>query len=43
MFQVVFHHRQLGVDPEDHIGGGEDGGPSGADVLRHGMEYLFGY
>ena len=36
VLQVVFHHRQLGVDPEDHVGGGGDGGPGGADVLRLG-------
>ena len=33
--QVVLHHGQLGVDPEDVGGGGGDGGPGGADVLRH--------
>ena len=35
VLEVVLHHGQLGVYPEDHGGGGGDGRPGGADVLRH--------
>ena len=35
VLEVVLHHGQLGVYPEDHGGGGGDGRPGCADVLRH--------
>ena len=35
VLEVVLHHGQLRVYPEDHGGGGGYGRPGRADVLRH--------